>query len=76
MYHPPGTDDNSSNIIYSIPYAPVVESKFLTYCIIVAGDINRLNITPIKKHFRLEQKLIVKSPTREDVILDLVLTML
>ena len=50
-------------------------SDSLNYGIIVAGDVNRLNITPIKEHFRLGQ-IIVKSPTRKDVILDSVLTML
>ena len=73
MYHPSGTDDNSIryHLLHSLA---VVESKFLNYGVIVAGDVNRLNITPIKEHFQLEQ--IVKPPTREDVMLDLVSTML
>ena len=38
----------------------------------MAGDINRLDVNSIKKHFNLKQ--IVKNPTRKDAILDLVLT--
>ena len=71
VYHPPGADDNSirDHLFHSLALA---ESKFPNYGIIVAGDFNRLNITMIRKHFRL--KRIIKSPTRKDVILDLVLT--
>ena len=71
VYHPPGADDNSihDHLFHSLALA---ESKFPNYGIIVAGDFNRLNITAIGKHFRLKQ--IIKSPTRKDVILDLVLT--
>ena len=39
---------------------------------IIAGDFNRLNISTIKKHFRLKQ--IVKKPTRKNAILDVILT--
>lgn len=71
VYHPPGADDNSirEHLFHSLGLA---ESKFPNCGIIVAGDFNRLNVTLIKKHFRLKQ--IIKSPTRKDVILDLVLT--
>ena len=50
----------------------LAESKFPNCGIIVAGDLNRLNVTLIKKHFRVKQ--IVKFSTRKDVIMDLVLT--
>ncbi len=40
--------------------------------VIIAGDFNRLNVSTIKKHFRLKQ--IVKKPTRKNAILDLILT--
>ena len=50
----------------------LVESKYPNSALIVAGDFNRLDITSIKKHFRLKQ--IVKKPTRKNGILDLVLT--
>ena len=70
VYHPPGADDNSicDHLLHSLT---LVESKFLNYGIIVAGDFNCLDVTLIKKHFRLKQ---IKSPTCKDVILDLVLT--
>ena len=71
VYHPPGADDNS--IINFIPFTCCggIQIPELWHHII-AGDFNRLNITVIKKHFRLKQ--IIKSPTRKDVILGLVLT--
>jgi hypothetical protein len=71
VYHPPGSDDNSirEHLFQSLALA---ESRFPNCGIIVTGDFNRLNITVIKKHFRLKQ--IIKSPTRKDVILDLILT--
>ena len=49
-----------------------VEAKFYSCGIIIAGDFNRLNVNQIIKHFRLKQ--IVKSPTRGEAILDLILT--
>ena len=71
VYHPPGAEDNSirDHLFQSFALA---ESKFPNCGFIVAGDFNRLDVTRIKKHFRLKQ--IVKSPTRKDVILDFVLT--
>ena len=71
VYHPPRADENSihNHLFHSLALA---ESKFPNCGIILAGDFNRLNITSIKKHFQLKQ--IVKSPTRKNVILDLVLT--
>ena len=49
-----------------------VEAKFYSCGIIIAGDFNRLNVNQVIKHFRLKQ--IVKSPTRAEAIVDLVLT--
>ena len=48
-----------------------VEATFYSCSIIIAGDFNRLNVNQIIKHFRLKQ--IVKSPSRSEAILDLVL---
>jgi hypothetical protein len=48
------------------------ESTYPNCGIIIAGDFNGLNISTIKKHFRLKQ--IVKKPTRKNAILDLILT--
>lgn len=50
----------------------IQESKFPNCGFIAAGDFNHLDVTRIKKHFQLKQT--VKSPTRKDVILELVLT--
>lgn len=71
VYHPPGADENliRDHLFQSLALA---ESKFPNCGIIVAGDFNRLDVKRIKKHFRLKQ--VVKSPTRNDVILDFVLT--
>ena len=71
VYHPPGAEDNSigDHLFQSFALA---ESRFPNCGFIVAGDFNHLDVTRIKKHFRLKQ--IVKSPTRKDVILDFVLT--
>ena len=52
----------------------LAESRHANCVLIVAGDLNRLDIKSLKKHFRLKQ--IVKKPTRKNAILDLVLTSL
>ncbi len=50
----------------------MAESKFLNCALIVAGDFNRLNVNRIKHHFQLKQ--IVQTPTRRNVILNIILT--
>ena len=50
----------------------MIESKYPNSGILLAGDFNRLNINRLLKHFHLKQ--LVKAPTRNDAILDLVLT--
>ena len=50
----------------------LVESRFPDCAPIVAGDFNRFDTRPIERHFRLKQ--IVKIPTRQDAMLDRVLT--
>ena len=52
----------------------LAEPRHANCVLIVAGDLNRLDIKSLKKHFRLKQ--IVKKPTRKNAILDLVLTSL
>ena len=73
VYHPhwtlPGNNSMRDHLFQSLA---LVESKYPNSALIVAGDFNRLDITSIKKHFRLKQ--IVKKPTRKNAILDLVLT--
>ena len=73
VYHPHWTlPENNSMRDHLFQSLALVESKYPNSALIVAGDFNRLDITSIKKHFRLKQ--IVKKPTRKNAILDLVLT--
>ena len=67
---PPGADVNSirEHLFNSLAAA---ESIYPNCALIIAGDFNRLDATRLKRHFHLKQ--IVKTPTRKDVILDLVL---
>ena len=52
----------------------LAESRHANCALIVAGDLNRLDIKSLKKQFRLKQ--IVKKPTRKNAILDPALTSL
>ena len=49
-----------------------VESLFPTCGFVVAGDFNRVKTGSLQRHFRLKQ--LVKSATRGQAILDLILT--
>ena len=71
VYHPPSSDDVRfrDHLFDSLK---TLESKFPNCGIIIGGDFNRADVSLIKKHFHLKQ--IVKSPTRKDAILDLILT--
>ena len=64
IYHPHWTtgenDYMREHLFQSLVRA---ESTYPNCAIIIAGDFNRLNISTIKKHFRLKQ--IVKKPTRK-----------
>ena len=66
LYHPPRADDTSmlNHLFHSLSK---IEVKFHNCGIIIAGYFNHLNVNSIKKH-------IVKSPTRGEATLDLVLT--
>ena len=73
VYHPHWTLlENNSMRDHLFQSLALFELKYPNSALIVAGDFNRLDITSIKKHFRLKQ--IVKKPTRKNAILDLVLT--
>ena len=71
IYHPPKSDDRSfrEHLFQSLT---LVESKYPNCGILVTGDINRLDIGCLLRHFRLKQ--IVKEHTRKDATLDLILT--
>ena len=71
VYYPPGSDPQSfiNNLFQSLSTA---ESSFPNCGLIVADDFNRLNIGSLQRHFKLKQ--LVKSATRGQAILDLILT--
>ena len=71
MYYPPGGDDKLiCDHLFQTLFS--IESNYTNSGIILAGDFNRPNINRILKQFWLKQ--LVKVPTRNDAILDLVLT--
>ena len=75
VYHPHWTkDENDSMQDQLFQSISLAESRHANCVLIVAGDLNRLDIKSLKKHFRLKQ--IVEKPTRKNAILDLVLTSL
>ena len=71
VYHPPGSDELSiiNHLFQSISTA---ESSFPNCGLIIAGDFNRLKVGSLQRHFKLKQ--LVKSATRRQATLDLVLT--
>ena len=71
LYYPPGGDDKliCDHLFQTLSS---IESNYPNSGIILAGDFNRLNINRILKQLCLKQ--LVKVPTRNDAILDLVLT--
>ena len=71
VYHPPGADHNFF-INHLFESMSTVESLFPTCGFIVAGDFNRVKTGSLQRHFRLKQ--LVKSATRGQAILDLILT--
>lgn len=75
VYHTHWTkDENDSMRGQLFQSISLAESRHANCALIVAGDLNRLDIKSLKKQFRLKQ--IVKTPTRKNAILDLVLTSL
>ena len=71
VYHPPGADSQliTNHLFQSLSAA---ESTFPNCGLIVAGDFNHLNVDSLQRHFNLKQ--LVKSPTRGQATLDLILT--
>ena len=71
VYYPPGAYDKLlCDHIFQIP--TTTESSNSNCGIVIGGDFNRLDTKYIQRHFKLKQ--VVKSPTRGDAILDLILT--
>ena len=67
---PKGRQDINSQSLVSI--ACPVESKYLNYGFLIAGDFNRLDINRLLRHFHLKQN-VTASPSK-DATLALVLT--
>lgn len=72
LYHPPSASDLAI-MEYLIKCLSTIESRFANNCgILVLGDFNRLDITPLQNNFQLKQ--IVHFPTHGRRTLDLILT--
>ena len=71
IYHPP-SNNNSSMIDYLVNSLSAIESEISNCGIILAGDLNHLDTTSIKRQFRLKQ--LVDFPTRGRNTLDVILT--
>ena len=73
VYHPHWTaTENDCMRDHLFQSLLLAESRFPNCALIVGGDFNRLDVKSIQRHFRSKQ--IVKKPTRENAILDFVLT--
>ena len=72
VYHPPPPAKDEPLLDYMMDSLSRIESDIPGAGIILAGDWNRANVSPVIKHFRLTQ--VVHFPTRGDRTLDKVLT--
>ena len=71
IYHPQKANDISiRNFLFQS--LALVESKYLNYGFLTAGDFNPLDINHLLRHFHLRQN--VTASPRKDATLDLVLT--
>ena len=71
LYHPPSVSDLAI-MEYLTKCLSIIESRFANCGLLVLGDFNRLDITPLRNNFQLKQ--IVHFPTRGRRTLDLILT--
>ena len=72
VYSPPGTplkEEITEHIIYMSDH---IRNSFLDAAIIILGDFNDLATEPFVRHLNVEQ--LVKQPTRENRILDMIFT--
>ena len=72
VYHPPPPAKDEPLLDYMMDSLSRIESDIPGAGIILAGDWNRANVSPVIKQFRLTQ--VVHFPTRGDRTLDKVLT--
>ena len=71
LYHPPSAN-NQEILDHLLKCLSTIESRFPNSGIILLGDFNNLNVSRIKRNFRLKQ--IVNFPTHGRNTLDLILT--
>ncbi len=71
IYHPPNADDREM-LDYLSTTLTIIEGQYPDCGIFLAGDFNRLNVSRLSTQFKIKQ--LVRSPTRGDRILDLILT--
>ena len=71
LYHPPSAN-NQEILDHLLKCLSTIESRFPNSGVILLGDFNNLNVSRIKRNFRLKQ--IVNFPTRGRNTLDLILT--
>lgn len=77
VYYPSRTspaESNSPNLLNNLFDSLTRSEALFPNCrFVLVGGFNRLNITPLQNHFKLNQ-LVVKFPTRAQAMLDLLLT--
>ena len=71
LYYPPSAN-NQEILDHLLKCLSTIESRFPNSGVILLGDFNNLNVSRIKRNFRLKQ--IVNFPTRGRNTLDLILT--
>ena len=71
LYHPPSAN-NQEILEHLLKCLSTIESRFPNSGVILLGDFNKLNVSRIKRNFRLKQ--IVNFSTRGRNSLDLILT--
>ena len=73
MYHPPSYDYSETDLIdFLANSCESLLSSVPNARVIIAGDVNQLNLTSLRQQTGLSQ--LVKNPTRKDKILDVFLT--
>ncbi len=71
IYHPPNADD-SEMLDYLSTTLTIIEGQYPGCGIFLAGVLNCLNVSRLSTQFKMTQ--LVRSPSRGDRILDLILT--
>ena len=69
---PPPSSNDQTMVEYLISSLSAIESEIPNCAFLLAGDFNRVDISSIKRQFKLKQ--VVDFPTRAQNTLDLILT--